>query len=791
MADVNGADRSAQARQVNVRLRPNVICIRLYAWDQTEKDQSLSDDQLKKRLAYWELLEFSRECPFRFSSADHYRDRLTRRQQMELEIFLDPGPRVRHLWPGDGGHQFEPFPASHVEHPFFEQWSDRGERAAGTRGGKAVRPVKSATLPAGPIGSAVLPEAGTPAVWIIEGPRVAAETNDQEHVFRAPAHLHQLVLAPPGTGKTHVLVKRLAELVAKHGVENPASEMLVLSFSRAAVAEVIRRLEAESRDGAHDDLRYVQVRTFDAYATRMLTRGASEVPGLADGHEARIRQFCQFLREGTLPEAAQEEMAMLRFFIVDEVQDLVGDRARMTLQMMEFVQRHGGSVLLLGDPAQAIYDWQLFENDAMNSTEFLRSARRILKQSTDAFREIHLTDYRRFENSELLELVCRCRDAVGDDGSQPDLTRLTNQLQSLAKLPLNQLPNVVSTEERVAILTRTNLEAYQISQWCCEQGIAHRVERGSSGRYWPGWIARLCLGYRMEKMALGTAQRIWDRQVASRATATFAQAREYLRHHGLFGSDVLDLRELSELIQKSQPLCHWPLLEEAVLTISTVHRSKGLEFDRVLLLKAQPGNFSGGDDDQGQGEARVLYVAATRARRSLTMLLRDNEVLLRGNKYCKGYSRKKLYHFHLYDPGQGGNYLLLDGLDEFDQADFLRSLAAESVIKTQDEIWEYCSAGSAYLCAERVDGALAWKLPSGRQLCALNRDLLASLQQIGTTYREGRSASGCRLRNVQAVDVATVSLAWEGGDSIERYLGPARLAMLPVVYGLALIDLDD
>lgn len=49
------------------------------------------------------------------------------------------------------------------------------------------------------------------------------------------------VIASPGAGKTHTLLMRLLHLI---GIGVPAERILVLSFSRASVAELRRRLKA-------------------------------------------------------------------------------------------------------------------------------------------------------------------------------------------------------------------------------------------------------------------------------------------------------------------------------------------------------------------------------------------------------------------------------------------------------------------------------------------------------------------------------------------------------------------
>ncbi len=775
----------------NVRARPNVICTRLYAIGATEDDVTLRDWQVVKRIAYWEILEFSRECPLRFSGQMHRLENLTDRQKVELEKYLDPGRQVRHLWPETSGSRFEPFPPTQAAEPFFAQPVEDNPSTI-TPPATEVSDDSSADAAEAEEGSEIDVLQGSEQ-RLESGPthdeEVGEEVDEQESVIQAPMQLHQLVLAPPGTGKTHVLVKRLRHLIFERAADNPSTQILVLSFSRAAVAEVTRRLEAELDAEAHDDLRYIQVRTFDSYATRMLSRGESNGAWLESGYEKRINQFRNAIRNGSLPDAAQEELAELRFLIVDELQDLVGERAHMTQQMIEHVQHQGGTVLLLGDPAQAIYDWQLAANDTTTSSRFLLSAKATLAGGRGSFRECELQRYRRFENAQLLSMVRRCRQAIGKDGSQPDLTALTNQLQELPVVPLPHLRDAADSIEAVAVLTRTNLEAFQISEWCRNQCIPHRVERGSSGRYWPGWIARLCFEYKMDRMSLSVARKRWNGLIGDREWTSFEQAHEYLRSHGLFGNDVLDIRDLSNLIDNSSPCSSWPPEKTPGLSISTIHRSKGLEFDRVFLLKAQKGKFSAGDADEGEGEARLLYVAATRAKRNIAMLMRDRSVLLKGNKYCKGYSSSKLNHFHLFDFRSKSNFLLLDGVDEFDLTDLVRSTSVRSLIDGQNEIWEMCAGNSPGLSAQRVDGDLSWVLPSNRRFCSVSRDLSSSAATLGKTFRGGNASAVRALRNVPLVDLASVSFPWEGGVSLEQRLGPAKLAMIPVVYGLAQVEL--
>ncbi len=67
-----------------------------------------------------------------------------------------------------------------------------------------------------------------------------------------------------------------------------------------------------------------------------------------------------------------------------------------------------------------------------------------------------------------------------------------------------------------------------------------------------------------------------------------------------------------------------PLLDEDYLVLSTVHSAKGQEWDAVYVLNVTDGNFPSefatGKPKQIEEERRLLYVAMTRARQSLTLI---------------------------------------------------------------------------------------------------------------------------------------------------------------------------
>ena len=67
-----------------------------------------------------------------------------------------------------------------------------------------------------------------------------------------------------------------------------------------------------------------------------------------------------------------------------------------------------------------------------------------------------------------------------------------------------------------------------------------------------------------------------------------------------------------------------PLLDEDYLVLSTVHSAKGQEWDAVYVLNVADGNFPSefatGKPEMIEEERRLLYVAMTRAKQSLSLI---------------------------------------------------------------------------------------------------------------------------------------------------------------------------
>ena len=180
--------------------------------------------------------------------------------------------------------------------------------------------------------------------------RIVADEREQTNV---------LVLAGPGSGKTRVLVHRIAYLLRARR-ENPRG-ILALAYNRHAAVEIRRRLKALVGDDAWG----VTVLTCHALAMRLV--GAT-FAGRADKLEDDafklvLQQAVALLRGADLPvEEADEQrerlLAGFRWILVDEYQDIGPDQyelisalAGRTLQDEE----RRLSLFAVGDDDQNVY----------------------------------------------------------------------------------------------------------------------------------------------------------------------------------------------------------------------------------------------------------------------------------------------------------------------------------------------------------------------------------------------------------------------------------------------------
>lgn len=409
---------------------------------------------------------------------------------------------------------------------------------------------------------------------------------EQLSAASAPPETRQVVLAPPGSGKTEVVAALLLNLADEHELV-PTDEVLVLSFSRAAVAAVRRR--------AHSDSRAVAIRTLDSCASRIL-EDVDDEEWQHLSFDARVSRAVALLRQGRIP----EELGLIRHLVVDEVQDLVGTRAELVVELLKHLTE-GAGFTLLGDPRQAVYNFQLESGVGMSSEEFLETAR-----SLGDVREITLKGQYRARSRE----ASAAAQLGGTYGGAESWLREVRSFVSrlfLAGDVEDLAAHVGRWQGSTVFLCRTNGEALITASKLRDAGLAVSARAAAEDLPVASWVGEALSRTDRSKIRRSELPALLEQVTTAVPEDPWRVLKSVERDFR--SSDRLDLRALATRIANGDVPADL-LAETSRVQVSTIHRAKGLEFDNVVLVNADDLLPGGADQD----DAAVAYVALTRPR---------------------------------------------------------------------------------------------------------------------------------------------------------------------------------
>ncbi|MFK0099301.1 UvrD-helicase domain-containing protein [Streptomyces sp. NPDC091040] len=476
-------------------------------------------------------------------------------------------------------------------------------------------------------------------------------TAEQQAVVDRPWDTRLLVTAAAGSGKTHTLVRRLDALMSDEEDALEAREILVLSFSRAAVRELRERIALHAREA-----RRVRVQTFDSWAYAVLRGEQPDRDWSTLRFDDRITEATEAILRGAVEESEQGAPAHV---VIDEVQDLVGDRRDMVETLLDRFQDSCGFTVV-GDGAQAIYGFQVSDEDARAAEtnyffDWLRAS------YPDDLVELHLSANFRARTAEAgvalsmggaLQRLPSDTSAAETAGEEihRSLSDLLRDCPSFGAVDdaftLDSLRDFRGT---CAILCRDNRQALVLSETLFAHGVPHRLLRDLQDRPVPAWVAAVLRGTGSTTL---TEDRFRD-QVGSGPVAPIGDhARIWRSLRGVAGAPrgLLDIAALRRAVAQGRFPDDLAAVEPADLVVSTVHRAKGLEFDRVIVV--EPASMAELRKQHTHidpaAEARALYVAMTRPRDDLFRVDAPDTALIRrdrrtGRLYVGGWKPYQRY----------------------------------------------------------------------------------------------------------------------------------------------------
>ena len=450
-----------------------------------------------------------------------------------------------------------------------------------------------------------------------------------------------LVLAGPGSGKTRVLVHRIAYLIRVR--REAADRILALTYNRHAAVQVRRRLH----DLIGADARGVNVMTCHALALRILGISFADTANNPsdDEFDALLRQATELLRADseTSTFVSREQMiGRLSWILVDEYQD-IGEGE------FEFISALTGRTLAdedaklnlfaVGDDDQNVYSFK------GASVEYIRR----FEQDYNARRDYLVENYRSTAN--IIDAANRCIDVTEDRLKRDQTLRVDSSRESNAPGGAWQTIDNVANG-RVQIL---NVTGGQLTQAIAAVDELQRLSRLARSWRWDrcaiiarNWndldaAASVCrardIPFQVGNEQLGSFWRVRETQSFLKVLETHGPTVEVssLRRFLVVETEnpwkQLLAQALEELLLEEEDasvisvsyvkewLGEWSReirRRQTGLLFTTAHSAKGLEFDHVAILDGKWNSSNEGED--ADAPTRLFYVSMTRARQTLLIL---------------------------------------------------------------------------------------------------------------------------------------------------------------------------
>ena len=415
-----------------------------------------------------------------------------------------------------------------------------------------------------------------------------------------------VVAAGPGSGKTRLLVHKLASLLLMEDVKY--EQLLMLTFSRAAATEFKLRLMDLVGNAAH----FVDIKTFHAYSFDLLGR-----QGSLDEVDSVVRHAAEMIENNEV----EENKIAKSVLVIDEAQDMGADDFQLVQALMK--RNEDMRVIAVGDDDQNIYAFRGSSSAHLRS--LIKDYGATLYELTDNYRsDQFIVDY---ANRFVQQLPYRMKKAP--------IVAVSHQLGLVDSSAKSFIPHFVENSLQIgsphedeqkreelkrrfkgvsAVLTETNEQTLQIAHLLQRYGLHIRLIQATDGfrfvnlaevRYFFKQLASCENGVISHEQWTVAKQRT---EQAYSTSCCFVMIQRFFSdfentHNTYYYSDLYEFAFESSIED-------FVSTDDNTIFVSTIHKAKGREFDTVHLLL-------GNNRDIDENKLRAIYVGITRAKHNL------------------------------------------------------------------------------------------------------------------------------------------------------------------------------
>lgn len=412
-----------------------------------------------------------------------------------------------------------------------------------------------------------------------------------------------VVAAGPGSGKTKVLVHKLASLLLMEDVKH--EQLLMVTFSRAAATEFKVRLLQLIGNAAN----FVEIKTFHSYCFDLLGK-----VGSLEKSEAILRTTVDRIRNKEVETSKISKLVL----VIDEAQDMNEDEFDLVRTLME--QNEDMRVIAVGDDDQNIFEFR--GASAKYLEQFIQENKATKHELVENFRsKRNLVDF----TNQFVRRIGHRMKTTPIQAKQPNDGSIKVVRYQSGSLILPLIKDVLSSSlsGTTSVLTKTNEEALQVTSLLLENHVPARLVQSNDG-----FSLNNLLEIRHFMHILKIGEDVFTIHDESWVKARKDLNLLYQRSSKLETCNILlndfeashpkqkYVSDLQYFIRESRLEDFYRAKGETIL-VSTIHRAKGKEYDNVFMLLD---NVMLATDEA----KRALYVGMTRAKNTLNIHLNTN-----------------------------------------------------------------------------------------------------------------------------------------------------------------------
>ena len=404
-----------------------------------------------------------------------------------------------------------------------------------------------------------------------------------------------VVAAGPGSGKTRVLVHKLASLLLLEDVKH--EQLLMLTFSRAAATEFKQRLMGLIGNAAH----FVEIKTFHSYCFDLLGR-----IGNLDDVKDVVSRAAQMINDGEVEPSRIAKTVL----VIDEAQDMSAEEYALVHALMAANEEM--RVIAVGDDDQNIFEFR--GSDSKFMAQLLKESNGRFIEMTENFRSSqHIVEFANdFAGAIKNRMKSRPIISMSPETGSVSITKHSSSCmyQALVDDILKH-----RGAGSMCVLTQTNEEAVILVALLRKYNLKSKLIQSMEGfRFWNMAEVRYFLNHIEENTHTPLiADDVWEKS-KQQTYNTYGNSASlcYLKQCVKLFEETNKAKYLSDFKEyvfesSAEDFCD---LQNADVVVSTIHKSKGMEFDDVYMLISEPRQLT-------DEVLRRYYVGITRAKKRL------------------------------------------------------------------------------------------------------------------------------------------------------------------------------